>query len=180
MQRRNFWQHNQQMANWIRKQSHLAILLVTLAVSGGLPAITAAQIDTARPSRPAVNKATELLRQGQEKFQQQDYLGAIADYNQALVINPNDADIYFNRGLVLFQLSDNLGALSDFNDAIVRNSRFARAYFYRAGVRSQLGFQSGAILDLRIAAKLFLEQGDKVSYQKARDLLKQFNADVAP
>lgn len=88
--------------------------------------------------------------------------------------DPNDANIYFNRGLVLYELGDELGALWDFKDAIVRNPRHARAYCHRA-VRLSLGYRSGAMQDLQLAAKLFSEQGDKIRYQKAQNLLRHFN-----
>jgi hypothetical protein len=77
--------------------------------------------------------------------------------------------------LVLYELGDELGALWDFEDAIVRNPRHARAYFHRAGLRLSLGYRSGAMQDLRLAAQLFSQQGDKASFQKAQKLLRHFN-----
>lgn len=117
----------------------------------------------------------DLLKSGQDKLQRQDYRGAILDFNQAILHNPNDANIYFNRGLVLHELGDELGALWDFDDTILRNPRHARAYFHRAGLRLSLGYRSGAMQDLQQAAKLFASQGDKIRYQKAQKLLKHFN-----
>lgn len=97
------------------------------------------------------------------------------DFEQAIVQNPNNANIYFYRGLVLQELGDELGALWDFEDTIVRNPRHARAYFHRAGLRLSLGYRSGAMQDLRTAAKLFAQQGDSIRYQKAQNLLRHFD-----
>lgn len=132
-----------------------------------------AQSATFHTSNTFPRSAFELTRRGREKFALGDYGGAISDFNQAMLLNPNDASIYFNRGLVLYELGDQLGAISDLDHALLLNPRHALAYFHRAGVRYSLGEQPGAILDLRLAAKLFLAQGDKTRYQKAQNLIRK-------
>ena len=47
-----------------------------------------------------------------------DRQGAIADYNQAIAINPQLAQAYINRGTAKFELGDKQGACSDFKKAI--------------------------------------------------------------
>ena len=47
-----------------------------------------------------------------------DYQGAIADYNKAIAINPQDADAYGNRGITKgIGFSDDNGACDDFKKA---------------------------------------------------------------
>jgi tetratricopeptide (TPR) repeat protein len=166
------------------KSSHRAILpknLVVLAIFGistvgsGLPPAVQAQSLTPDQSNGLGSSASDLLKRGQDKFQRQDYRGAILDFEQAIIQEPNNANIYFNRGLVLQELGDELGALWDFEDTIVRNPRHARAYFHRAGLRLSLGYRSGAMQDLRTAAQMFAQQGDSIRYQKAQNLLRNFD-----
>lgn len=140
-----------------------------------MPPAVQAQSLTPDQSNSLESSASDLLKRGQDKFQRQDYRGAILDFEQAIVQNPNNANIYFYRGLVLQELGDELGALWDFEDTIVRNPRHARAYFHRAGLRLSLGYRSGAMQDLRTAAKLFAQQGDSIRYQKAQNLLRHFD-----
>jgi tetratricopeptide (TPR) repeat protein len=43
--------------------------------------------------------------------------GAIADYNQAIAINPRFSEAYYNRGIEKSDLGDKQGACSDFKKA---------------------------------------------------------------
>ena len=148
-------------------------LLGVFTIPGDLTDAVYAQNATFYTSNTFPRKASELNRRGREKFQLRDYGGAISDFNEAMILNPYDADIYFNRGLVLYKLEDVSGAISDFDHALLLNPRHALAYFHRAGVRYALGEQPGAMLDLRLATKLFLAQGDRARYQKAQNLLRR-------
>ncbi len=152
----------------------IALFGISIVLSGLTPAVRAQSVTT-YTSNTLSRDTVDLLKRGQDKFQRGDYRGAILDFNQAILQNPNDANIYFNRGLVLYELGDELGALWDFEDTITRNPRHARAYFHRAGLRLSLGYRSGAMQDLQLAAKLFSEQGDRIRYQKAQNLLRHFN-----
>ena len=139
------------------QKSCLAIAILGIStVLSGLTSAASAQSVTTHTSNMLYRGTVDLLKSGQDKFQRQDYRGAILDFNQAIFHNPNDANIYFNRGLVLHELGDELGALWDFDDTILRNPRHARAYFHRAGLRLSLGYRSGAMQDLQQAAKLFV------------------------
>lgn len=155
----------------------IAILGIVTVLSGLPPAH--AQSVTTHTSNTLQQGAVDLLHRGQDKFQRGDYRGAMLDLNAAIVQNPNDANIYFNRGLVLYALGDELGALWDFEDTLLRNPRHARAYLHRAGLRLSLGYRSGAMQDLQVAARLFSEQGDRIGYQKAQNLIKHFNIPTA-
>jgi tetratricopeptide (TPR) repeat protein len=46
-----------------------------------------------------------------------EYPKAIADFNQAIYLNPEDADAYGNRGLVYSQLGDRENAIADLEKA---------------------------------------------------------------
>ncbi len=42
--------------------------------------------------------AEDYFDSGTAKAELQDNKGAIQDYNKAIELNPNDADVYYNRG----------------------------------------------------------------------------------
>ena len=131
------------------------------------------QSNALQPSNTINGSASDLLRQSQEKLQRQDYRGAMSDINQAMLLDPNDANIYFNRGLILYALGDELGAIEDFDATLLRNPYHALAYLHRAGLRIIRNDQPGAMQDLQLAAKLFLDQGDKTRYQRVQKLMQR-------
>ncbi len=61
--------------------------------------------------------AEDFLRQGDARIERGDYLGAQEDYNGALLLNPDYAKAYAQRGLVFLHLKDNSAALKDFQKA---------------------------------------------------------------
>lgn len=145
-------------------------------------------------SQESVNAAQDLSQQGKAKAEQSDYRGAITDFSKAILLNPNEADLYYQRGLILKKLSDRRAAIQDFDDAILRNPNHARAYLERAGVlfnfRSSDRFiddrgftfriinrrrgDARAMLDLRTARELFAQQGDQEGFQTADQLIQHF------
>ena len=61
-----------------------------------------------------------------------EYDKAIADYNKAIELNPNDADAYYNRGCTYGEMGEYEKAIADFNKAIELNPHDAGAYYNRA------------------------------------------------
>ena len=47
-----------------------------------------------------------------------DFSGAVADFDTAIRLNPNDVNSYINRGAALSLLGDNLRALENFDKVI--------------------------------------------------------------
>ncbi|MEM8718259.1 MAG: tetratricopeptide repeat protein [Cyanobacteria bacterium P01_G01_bin.39] len=181
----------------------LALGIVSLAIALLLGIVTAPVIaqntNSATSVDPeSVTAAQKLSQQGKLKVEQQNYRGAIADFSRAILLNPNEADLYYQRGLVLRELSDLEAAIQDFDDAILRNPNHAWAYLQRAGiffnVESNQGFTSfqgfrfrqttsnrgdaRGILDLRIARDLFAKQGDQEGFQTADQLIEHFGGNI--
>ncbi|MFN6157639.1 MAG: tetratricopeptide repeat protein [Dolichospermum sp.] len=114
-----------------------------------------------REAEVAINKAIELSpraafysNRGVVRNELGDKPGAIDDYNQAIKINPNDADAYYNRGNARKELGDKPGAIDDFNLAIKINPNLAQAYYNRGNARKELGDKPGAIDDYNLAIKI--------------------------
>ena len=75
--------------------------------------------------------ATQYFNQGVEKYEVGNYQGAIADWNKAIEINPQDALAYYNRGLAKYDSGDHQGAIVDYNKAIEINPQYSLAYLNR-------------------------------------------------
>ena len=159
------------------------IILLTIALILNYPAIASSPneqnpIENEEKSQ-GLNPAIALKQRGRQKLQRQDYQGAIADFSQSILLNPDLADSYYYRGLIRAELEDQLGAISDFDDAILKDPHHSWAYYHRAGVFFNLGNRSEGILDLQLAARLFREQGNTVAYQKVEALLNHFGVMIS-
>jgi len=74
-----------------------------------------------------------------------DLAGAIADYTNAIEINPQDADAYNNRGNVRKRQGDLVGAVKDFDAAIAAEPESPSAYVNRGVVKKVRGDIDDAI-----------------------------------
>jgi len=119
---------------------------------------------------------TQNLHQEQKKIADiVSCLREIETCTQNIRINPNYAEAYYNRGIAYQNLGEKQGAIGDYTEAIRINPSYADAYYNRGLIYADLGDKKGGVEDLREAAKLFFEEGDIASYQKARDLSKNFH-----
>jgi curved DNA-binding protein CbpA len=91
--------------------------------------------------------AEEYYQRGYEKSQKGDYRGAIADYNEALEINPNLAEVYCYRGFANYKLGDERASSKDYTRALELNPNLAEVYYYRGLSRIKLGYIQAAIED---------------------------------
>ena len=72
---------------------------------------------------------------------------AIADYDIAININPNEAVSYYNRGLAKYGLGQYQSAITDYDRAIAINSNDAMVYVNRGACKYELGQRQAAITD---------------------------------
>lgn len=64
-----------------------------------------------------LKRASELFRQGTEKYNKGQYDAAIADYNEYIKIRPNAASVWFNRGIAYMAKAEAAMNRSDFEKA---------------------------------------------------------------
>ncbi len=79
---------------------------------------------------------------------------AIADYNEAIRINPDLAIAYLNRGLAYARKQDSAEALADASSAIQLDPTLAGAYYLRGTSHYRLDDATEAIRDLTQAIRL--------------------------
>jgi tetratricopeptide (TPR) repeat protein len=97
---------------------------------------------------------------------------AVAQFNQAVAMNPRYTIAYFMRAIVKDLLHDPQGALADYNQAISLNPKFAMAYNNRGLLRTdKLNDPQGALADFNRA--ILLSPKLALAYTN-RGLLKQY------
>mgnify|MGYP000202684098 FL=1 len=85
-----------------------------------------------------------------------DRVGAIDNYDRAIVLTPECANYYYLRAKIQFILGDKQGAIDDFDRAIQLQPNYINAYLSRGVVRASLGNRQGAIDDNSQAIRLGL------------------------
>ena len=78
---------------------------------------------------------------------------AIADYDEAIKLDPKNARAYNNRGSARSDKGETGQAIADFDEAIKVDARFASAYFNRANSRAARGETEAALRDYDAALK---------------------------
>ena len=79
---------------------------------------------------------------------------AIADFTEALRLNPNDTDAYLGRAGVYSQKKDFDRAIADYDQAIRIDPHNAEAYAFRGGIYFQKGKNNQALPDFNEAIRL--------------------------
>lgn len=103
-------------------------------------------------------------------------LRQIDNFTQSIRSNPNEAEVFYRRGLSHQNLGDKEEAIADYTEAIKLNPIHAKAYHNRGILLADLGKNQKAAEDVRLAAKFYFEQGDLDSYEQARELSKELYA----
>ena len=79
---------------------------------------------------------------------------ALADYNTAILLNPEYTGAYYHRGLLLEGQGDLVGAVADYTNAIRLDPKNAGAFNNRGVLLKKKGDLAGAIADFNIAIRL--------------------------
>jgi tetratricopeptide (TPR) repeat protein len=118
----------------------------------------------------------DLVNRGIEKAKDGDLDGAIANFDRAAELNPNDDAPYYNRAQVRRLKNDTAGAIADYTKAIELGSTNPAAYNNRGNARVETKDREGAIADYTRAIEL------KPDYARAyynRAMLKKEKGDAA-
>jgi HEAT repeat protein/Flp pilus assembly protein TadD len=99
------------------------------------------------PSAWAARQANTYNVRGNTEFNNKDYDSAIADYDKAIELNPQDAVFFDNRGNAKGQKHDFDGEIADCSQAIELNPQYARAYNDRGNAEYDKADYDGAIAD---------------------------------
>ncbi|MEG4806181.1 tetratricopeptide repeat protein [Microcoleus sp. F8-D3] len=119
------------------------------------------------------NSAEDLFNSALAKSEAGDIQGAIADYTEAIRLNPNYAKAHNKLGIIRARnLKDYPAAKADFDRAIEINPNYGDAYYNRARVREFLEDKPGAIADYHKAAELYQKDGNTNDYQDAIEHLE--------
>jgi len=101
------------------------------------------------PNNPAVWSNRGISRQSQNRLDE-----AIKDFNQAIVLAPDETNAYLNRGTALEGGGHYAEAISDYNHVLELNPNDAMAYNNRGNAEGSLGEWEKALADYQQAIKL--------------------------
>jgi lipoprotein NlpI len=97
-------------------------------------------------------RAAAFFNRGNAHVAKGDHDAAIADFDDAIKLDPRNASAYNNRGNARHDKGDDAAAIEDFDAAIKQNPRYASAYFNRANARAAKG-DAQALKDYDAALK---------------------------
>jgi lipoprotein NlpI len=98
-------------------------------------------------------KAAAHYNRGNAHAAKGDQAAAIADYDEAIKLEPKNALAFNNRGTAHSEKGESDAAIADFSEAIKHNARYASAYFNRANAYAAKGEADRAIADYTAALK---------------------------
>jgi tetratricopeptide (TPR) repeat protein len=96
---------------------------------------------------------------GHVRMRQQNWKGALSDFDKAISIDPADPDDWLNRGLVKEKLKDLSGALNDITQAIKLKSDFEKAWLCRGNLMMKLNRVADAVEDYGLAIFHYADYG---------------------
>ncbi len=112
------------------------------------------------------------FEQGLRELKNRNYQDAIADFNQAIQLDPNFKEAYSGRGFAQLQSGQLSQALDSYNRILQIDPKAAIAYSGLALVRSRLGDDRQAKLDTEKSASLLAQQITRHLYQSELSLLE--------
>jgi len=137
------------------------------------------------PASPAAGRAEgpasaqALNRRGIVRFQSGDVHGALADFRQAALLEPNYAEPWNNSGLLRQTLGQLPQAVADFERALAIRPNYPEALANRGRARQALGDAAGARVDFDRAAELSANTPFAASVLHNRGVLRQHSGDAA-
>jgi tetratricopeptide (TPR) repeat protein len=98
--------------------------------------------------------AEESAHQGQKKYDQKNFQGAIDDYTNAIQLKPDDAALYQSRGQARKDFGQKKDAIDDYTQAIRVKPNQTDLYYQRGTIYHDLGDSKNALADYSQAIQL--------------------------
>jgi thioredoxin len=142
------------------------------------------KVEQGKPVEPVQPiTAEEFFNNGSSKISEGNYKNAIADFTEAIRLNPYYAAAYYYRGLSYTNLKDNSKAIANFNQALQLIPTYTEAFFQRGLSYSNLGQKQKAIADylkvIQLSGQKRIDRGDKERAIKLSSELLKTNLDFA-
>ncbi|MDR0707369.1 MAG: tetratricopeptide repeat protein [Treponema sp.] len=125
-----------------------------IAYLGSRPSAQTAQPAPPPPASTPAHSAKSYVESGLAYHNKGDYDRAIADYTQAIRIDPKYALAYHNRGVAYEVKKDFDRAMSDYNQVILLDPNYAKAYHGRGVAYRTKGDYDRAIADFTQAIRI--------------------------
>ena len=121
------------------------------------------QMHSANSDQSEVKKSVSFFNTANLKYNQGDLRGALADYDTAIMLQPDYPKAYNNRGILKASgLHDLSGAIADFDKAIDLEPKYSDAYIGRGSVFYMLHNDKAAFKDWMYANSLGNIQAGKL------------------
>ncbi|HEY1983033.1 MAG TPA: tetratricopeptide repeat protein [Xanthobacteraceae bacterium] len=125
------------------------------AICGSVPiksdAVGACSRIIAAPRTSAHDRVMALTFRGDAKHSQGDNAAAIADYSQALTLQPDYRPALIGRGIAYRDTTEPARAMADFDQAIKLDPKDAKALYERGVAKNKTGDVAGGAADLAAA-----------------------------
>jgi tetratricopeptide (TPR) repeat protein len=131
-------------------------LAITAGISGYTPVLVA--------SKP--KPIDDLIASAKLKESKGDYQGLFSDMNQAISIDPKNAELYNIRAKGKYYLEDKQGAIDDNSQAIALNPNNDKYYYSRGSIKYYQNNNQGAVEDYTRAIALN-PSNDEYYYHRA-------------
>ena len=101
---------------------------------------------------------TSIITGGEDLYEQKRYEEAIAQFNEAIRLDPQLTNAYYKRGNAYDDLGQYERAIQDYDEAIRLDPQYADAYANRAIAHTILGEEVAAQKNLARAVELGVDQ----------------------
>jgi tetratricopeptide (TPR) repeat protein len=126
---------------------------------------------------PTELSASDHLVRGVKMGNAEDYDRALEEFEQAIALDPNLADAYYNRGVIHKRRAEWMKAKEEFDRALAIEPQFIDALYERASVHRALGHHSEAIADLELCLTL-LEDIPEADGAHLEDLIQEIKQEA--
>lgn len=101
-----------------------------------------------------LSSVSEYIARGQASLKADEWEPAYVDFNEAIKLDPKNAEAYRFRGATFYKLGDSKSALQDYNQAIALDPNNSELYLNRGILQADDGDSTNALADLDEAIRL--------------------------